>query len=142
MKPDHSKGPFVSVDACIDVGGRVVLVRRAHPPPGWALPGGFVEPGEVLADACRREAREETGLEIELVTQLFTYSDPRRDPRQHTISTVFAARATGAPTGGDDAAEARLFTEEEIPWSEIVFDHAEILRDWLHWRRTGERRAL
>jgi ADP-ribose pyrophosphatase YjhB (NUDIX family) len=142
MAWDRSKGPFVSVDACIEVGGRVVLVRRRHEPLGWALPGGFVDPGEDLASACRREALEETGLSIELVSQLFTYSDPGRDPRQHTISTVFAATAAGEPAGGDDAADARLFAESAIPWDELVFDHAGILRDWLRWRRTGERRAL
>lgn len=139
---NRGPGPFVSVDACLDVDGRVVLIRRANPPHGWALPGGFVDPGEDLATACRREVQEETGLDAELVTQLFTYSDPKRDPRQHTISTVFAARATGTPNGGDDAAEARLFTEAEIPWTEVVFDHADVLRDYFEWRRTGRRRAL
>lgn len=140
--PEHDKGPFVTVDACIDIGGRLVLVRRKYPPVGWALPGGFVDPGEDLATACRREALEETGLSVELLTQLFTYSDPRRDARKHTVSTVFAARAQGEPAGADDAEEARLFAEEEIPWGELVFDHAEIVRDYLHWKRTGERRSL
>ena len=139
---ERGRGPFVTVDACIEVGGRLVLVRRKFEPVGWALPGGFVDPGEDLASACRREAKEETGLDVTLTTQLFTYSDPRRDPRQHTISTAFAAEATGRPVGADDAAEARLFSEEELPWSELVFDHAQIVRDYLHWRRTGERRRL
>lgn len=133
------KGPFVTVDACIDVGGKLVLVRRKYPPVGWALPGGFVDPGEDLSTACRREAQEETGLTIDLVTQLWTYSDPRRDDRRHTISTVFAATAQGEPAGADDAEEARLFGEDELPWGELVFDHAEIVRDYLNWKRTGDR---
>jgi len=135
-------GPFPTVDACIEVDGKLVLVRRKFPPPGWALPGGFVEPGEDLASACRREALEETSLRIDLLCQLFTYSDPRRDQRKHTISTVFAARAVGRPVGGDDAAEARLFAEDGIPWGELAFDHAEIIRDYLAWKRTGQRRDL
>ena len=141
MKLEGS-GPFVTVDACIEVEGRLVLVRRRFEPVGWALPGGFVDPGEDLATACRREAKEETGLDVELLTQLFTYSDPRRDSRRHTVSTVFAARASGVPQGGDDAAEARLFALDELPLGELVFDHAEIVRDWLRWRQTGERRRL
>ncbi len=136
------RGPWVTVDACIAVGEKLVLVRRRFEPRGWALPGGFVEAGEDLASACRREAKEETGLDVQLVTQLFSYSDPRRDPRQHTVSTVFAATAEGTPVGADDAAEARLFAEDDLPWEEIVFDHAEIVRDYLRWRKTGERRKL
>lgn len=139
---DRGPGPFVTVDACIDIAGRLVLIRRKFEPVGWALPGGFVDPGEDLATACRREAREETGLDIELVTQLWTYSDPRRDKRKHTISTVFAARAGAEPKGGDDAEHAQLFAEDELPWSELVFDHAEILRDYLAWKKTGKRREL
>lgn len=136
---ERGKGPFVTVDACIEVGGAVVLVRRRYPPLGWALPGGYVNPGEDLSTACRRESLEETGLEIELLTQLWTYSDPSRDTRHHTVSTVFAARASGSPVGGDDAAEARLFTEAQVPWDELVFDHARIVRDYFRWRATGER---
>lgn len=141
MKPE-GRGPFVTVDACIDVGGKVVLIERAHAPVGYALPGGFVDPGETVAAAAIREAKEETGLDILLVAQLFTYSDPRRDPRQHTISTAFAATAQGVPAGGDDAATAALFTEDEVPWDRLVFDHAEILRDYFAWKRTGRHRRL
>ena len=137
------KNPLPTVDAVIaGPDGRVVLIDRKNEPHGWALPGGFVDAGEELGAACRREAREETGLEVELVTQLFSYSDPRRDPRKHTISTVYACRARGEPKGADDAREARWFAENEIPWNDLVFDHAEIIRDYFKWAKTGERRKL
>ncbi len=135
------RNPLPTVDLFIELpDGRFVLIRRKNPPHGWALPGGFVDEGEPLDRAAVREAREETGLDVELVEQFFTYSDPRRDPRKHTISTVFLARAAGEPEGGDDAAEARAFREDEIP--ELVFDHREIVEDILRYRRTGERRKL
>lgn len=137
--------PLPTTDAVIaGADGRVVLIRRKNEPRGWALPGGFVDAGEELGAACRREAREETGLEVRLVAQLFTYSDPRRDPRKHTLSTVYACEAgAGAePKGADDAAEARWFSESEIPWSGLCFDHGEILRDYFAWKKTGKRRLL
>jgi 8-oxo-dGTP diphosphatase len=118
-----------------------VLVRRKYPPQGWALPGGFVEEGETLEQAVVREAKEETGLDITLLEQLFTYSDPRRDPRRHTLSTVYAARAQGEPRAGDDAAEARAFAPGAMP-QPLVFDHAQILADWMRYKSTGERRKL
>ena len=139
------RNPLPTTDAVIaDPRGRVVLVMRKNEPRGWALPGGFVDWGEEIGAACRREAKEETGLDVELVAQLFTYSDPRRDPRKHTISTVYACKvAAGAePKGGDDAEEARWFAEAEVPWKELCFDHAEILRDYFRWARTGERRRV
>ncbi|GAC1593921.1 MAG: NUDIX hydrolase [Myxococcales bacterium] len=134
-----------TTDAIIaDPQGRVVLIRRKNPPHGWALPGGFIDAGESAGEACKREALEETGLRVELVAQLFTYSDPRRDPRLHTLSVCYACRApAGAvPKGADDALEARFFAEPEVPWRELCFDHAEILRDYFRWAKTGERRAL
>src|SRR5512141_1894479 len=97
-------GPAPTVDVVIALpGDRVVLVRRRNPPPGWALPGGFVDEGETLEAAAVREAREETGLEVALTEQFHAYSDPRRDPRRHTITTVFIGRAAGQPQGADDA---------------------------------------
>lgn len=139
------RNPTPTVDAVIaDPQGRVVLIRRKNPPYGWALPGGFIDAGESAADACRREAREETCLDVELVEQLFTYSDPRRDPRQFTLSVVFACRGPAGkePCGADDAQEARYFAEAAIPWADLCFDHAEILRDYFRWAKTGERRKL
>src|SRR5690606_34437213 len=119
---------------------RIVLIRRKNPPLGWALPGGFVDEGEPLEAAAVREAREETGLEVRLEEQFFTYSDPLRDPRLHTLSTVYLARAEGVPQGSDDAAEARAFAPDELP--PLVFDHGAIVADALHYFRTGERRKL
>ena len=110
-------------------GGGVVLIKRKNPPSGWALPGGFVDYGETVEHAAVREAKEETGLEVELVRLLGVYSDPTRDSRQHTISTVFVARASGTPMGGDDAAEAAVFNENDLP-AEIAFDHRKILEDY------------
>jgi 8-oxo-dGTP diphosphatase len=119
-------------------GDRVVLVRRGSPPPGWALPGGFVDEGETLEAAAVREAREETGLEVRLAELLYVYSDPRRDPRRHTVSAVFLGRAAGDPAGGDDAAEARAFAWDALP-SPIAFDHAAILADARRFLLTGAR---
>jgi len=126
------KNPVPTVDVIIRVGGGIVLVQRKYPPLGWALPGGFVDVGETLEAAAAREALEETGLVVRLVRQFHTYSDPVRDPRQHTISTVFLADAAGVPRGGDDAAAARIFPSGELP--PLVFDHAQILADYLAGR--------
>lgn len=134
------RGPSPTVDVVVALAGdRVVLVRRKHPPPGWALPGGFVDEGETLEAAAVREAREETGLEVTLTDLLYVYSDPRRDPRRHTVSAVFVGRASGEPAGADDAAEATAFAWDALP-SPLAFDHAEILRDARRFLLTGARR--
>lgn len=116
----------------------IVLIERKNEPRGWALPGGFVDYGEPLSVAARREAREETGLEVELVEQFHTYSHPDRDSRQHTQSTVFLARASGAPVGADDASRAEIFALTALP-DDLVFDHQQILDDYRAYRDLGER---
>ena len=138
------KNPLPTTDAIIEGNdGRVVLILRKNEPHGWALPGGFVDAGEELGKACMREAKEETGLDVEPIEQLFTYSDPRRDPRKHTISTVYACKVRGGRLeAADDARDARWFAEADVPWNELVFDHADILRDYFRWRKTGQRRKL
>ncbi|ATB37431.1 ADP-ribose pyrophosphatase [Cystobacter fuscus] len=136
------KNPVPTVDCIIELAGeRVVLIRRKNPPLGWALPGGFVDEGERLDVAAVREVKEETGLDVELVEQFFTYSDPSRDPRRHTLSTVFIGRARGEPRGADDAAEAKAFPVDALP-RELCFDHGTILADYLTYKRTGQRRKL
>jgi ADP-ribose pyrophosphatase YjhB (NUDIX family) len=127
-------GPFVVVDAIIETGAGIVLIERSNPPFGFALPGGFVDYGESLEQAVAREAREETGLVLLDLRQFHTYSDPGRDPRFHTISTVFAARAEGHPRAGDDAAAAREVPVGDIPRLSFAFDHGRILEDWLRSR--------
>jgi ADP-ribose pyrophosphatase YjhB (NUDIX family) len=116
------------VDIIIAVQGGIILINRKNKPLGWALPGGFVDYGESLEEAALREAREETGLQITLTGQMHTYSSPDRDPRQHTISTVFTATADGTPRAGDDAKQAAVFSLDELP--PLVFDHADILTDY------------
>jgi len=124
------RNPVPTVDIIIVLDGKIVLVKRRNPPHGWALPGGFVDYGETLEDAARREAFEETGLRITLTGQFHTYSNPNRDPRLHTITTVFLATATGIPTGGDDALVADVFKMGNLP--PLVFDHREILNDYFN----------
>lgn len=123
------RNPLLTVDVIIEINGGIVLIKRKNPPPGWAIPGGFVDYGESIEQCAVREAQEETGLDIKLTRQFHTYSDPGRDPRHHTVSTIFIATAAGAPHAGDDAREARIFTAESLP-DEIAFDHRKILQDY------------
>jgi len=128
------KNPFPTVDIIIEVepGGvetGIVLIKRRNEPLGWALPGGFVDYGESLEEAAVREAKEETGLSIHIIRQFHTYSDPKRDPRFHSISTVYIAKAQGLPEARDDAQEAGIFNQDNLP-EDIVFDHLKILRDY------------
>ena len=129
---DRYDQPRVTVDAFVGLErGRVLLVKRRHDPPGWALPGGFVDVGETLEDAVVRELAEETGLRARAVRQWHTYSDPARDPRHHTVSTVFLIDADGEPQAADDALEARYFPLAGLP-EPMAFDHARIVE---HVRR-------
>jgi 8-oxo-dGTP diphosphatase len=133
------RNPVPTVDIIIELeSGGIVLIRRKNPPPGWALPGGFVDYGESLETAAMREALEETTLHVQLVELFHVYSDPNRDPRQHTMSTVFIATASGTPRGEDDAAEAGVFSEQNLP-TPLAFDHAQIFQDYFRYKRTGER---
>lgn len=139
MTTKKRRNPLPTVDIIIEVVGpgntsRIVLVRRKNPPFGWALPGGFVDYGESLEEAAVREAREETSLRVDLLGQFHTYSEPGRDPRSHTISTVFIAQARGAPKAADDAREARTFDPFRVD-VELAFDHRQILEDYLAFRR-------
>ena len=138
MKPKaimkKPRNPFPTVDVIIEMQKGdgtpgIILIQRKNPPSGWALPGGFVDYGESLEKAAVREAREETSLNIHLVYQFHTYSDPGRDPRQHTISTVFIAHGSGKPQACDDARKIGIFTQAEIP-SLLAFDHRKILTDY------------
>lgn len=129
--PFGHKCPYPAADLIIELpGDRIVLIKRKYPPLGTALPGGFVEWGETVEEAAVREAKEETGLDIKLVKQLHVYSDPKRDPRFHTISIVFVATAEGEPCGGDDAAEAFAVRKDSLP-KDLCFDHDKVLQDYL-----------
>ncbi len=124
-------GPFTTTDAIIDVDGGVVVIKRSNPPFGWALPGGFVDYNESLEEAVRREMKEETGLDLLELKQFHTYSDPDRDPRFHTICTVFTAKAKGKPKAGDDAADLKVIQLKDIEGMEFAFDHKKILQDYI-----------
>ena len=126
---NNHKNPISTVDIIIELKGGIVLIKRKNPPKGWAIPGGFVDYGETLESAAVREAKEETGLDVELMRQFHTYSDPQRDPRQHTITTVYIAKAQGLAIAGDDAVEVRIFRKDELP-DKIAFDHRKILDDY------------
>ncbi|MDR9436822.1 MAG: NUDIX hydrolase [Thiohalophilus sp.] len=133
--------PLLTVDIIIRLFERpdepLVLIERKNPPPGWALPGGFVDIGETLETAAVREAREETGLQVTLERLLGCYSDPRRDPRGHTVSAVYIGYARGEPRAADDARAIRLASPTELP-EKLAFDHGLILDDYRHYLATGE----
>lgn len=133
--------PLLSVDVVIELRDRpgwpVVLIERKYPPPGWALPGGFVELGETLEQAAVREAMEETSLQVQLHVLLGCYSDPSRDLRGHTASAVYVATATGIPRARDDARNADVFAMDSFP-EKLAFDHGLILGDYRRYRASGE----
>jgi ADP-ribose pyrophosphatase YjhB (NUDIX family) len=123
--------PLLAVDGLVrDAEGRVLLIRRKNPPEGWAIPGGFVDVDEDPKDACVREVREETGVEVEVESLAGVYGRPGRDPRGHTVSIVYRCRLVrGTASGSDDAAEARWFSPSEIATLPLAFDHREVLAE-------------
>ena len=127
------RNPVPTVDIIIEQQGGIVLIERRNPPPGWALPGGFIDRGESAETAAAREAEEETSLTLVDLRQFHVYSDPDRDPRLHTITTVFVARGRGRLSAADDAVSARVFDPAELP-ERIAFDHREIIMDYVSGR--------
>ncbi|OPY76852.1 MAG: Bifunctional NMN adenylyltransferase/Nudix hydrolase [Syntrophorhabdus sp. PtaU1.Bin058] len=132
------KTPLLTVDIIIRYRGGIVMIERKNPPPGWAIPGGFVDIGESIEDAAVREAKEETSLDVMLIEQFHAYSKPDRDPRFHTVSVVFIADGKGTLKGRDDARKAEIFTEDSLPGM-IAFDHRGILTDYFRYIKTGKR---
>ncbi|MCX5859270.1 MAG: NUDIX hydrolase [Proteobacteria bacterium] len=136
------RNPLLTVDIIVEVSSGIILIERKNPPHGYALPGGFVDYGELLEAAARREAREETSLRVDLLEQFYTYSDPRRDPRHHTVTAVYLARvSSGKPRARDDARALGIFREDNLP-TEIAFDHRRILEDYFRYRKTGQRPSI
>ena len=139
------RNPTPTVDLIIELIDRphrpIVLIERQNPPYGWALPGGFVDYGESVETAARREAEEETSLQVTLIEQFQVYSDPTRDPRQHTLSVVLLASATGEPHAQDDAKAIQVCELWELP-SNLCFDHGQILADYRRYRHYGLRPSL
>ena len=131
------RNPVPTVDIIIEMKGGIVLIERRNAPFGWAIPGGFVDYGEPLEDAARREALEETSLHVNLKQMLYAYSNPARDPRRHTISTVFIADAKGVPQAADDAKNLQVYDIRKLP-KEMAFDHAQILADYVKFKKTGK----
>ncbi len=135
MTTKLSAGPYVTVDVIIELPEGIVIIKRSNPPFGWALPGGFVDYGESLEEAVIREAKEETHLDLIQLKQFHTYSEPTRDPRFHTIGTVFTACGQGAPQAGDDAAEIKIIKPNQIEKIKFAFDHQKILQEYLHLKK-------
>lgn len=132
--------PTLAADAIIELITRldrpIVLIKRKNPPFGWAIPGGFVDIGETIEQAARREAMEETGLVVRLRLLLGVYSDPSRDARGHTATAVYIAEAEGQPVAADDAEAVGIFTMDALP-SPLAFDHAMVLEDYRRFRANG-----
>lgn len=139
------RNPFPTVDIIIELADRpgrpILLIERLNEPHGWAIPGGFVDYGESVEQAAVRESKEEVGLDVKLKEQFHVYSDPKRDPRKHTLSIVFVAEATGEAKAGDDAKNVAIHAVDRLP-SPLCFDHGQILKDYCHYRETGKRPGI
>ena len=135
------KTPFLAVDGIVEIFSDygifegIVLIERLNTPKGLALPGGFVDIGETVEAAVRREMKEEISLDVTIKSLLGVYSDPKRDSRFHCVSIVYVCRAIGVPVGADDAKEAFVYRLEDIPYDKLVFDHAQIIRDYCNSRQ-------
>jgi len=141
MKEKKYRNPIPTVDIIILFKGKIILIERKNKPFGWAIPGGFVDYGENFEDAAVREAKEETGLDVKLIEQFHSYSSPDRDPRQHTVTTVYIANGFGIPKADDDAINLGFFDEETLP-NNIVFDHREIIADYYNYTSRGIRKKI
>ena len=128
-------GPFITVDIIIELPEGIVLIERSNPPYGWAIPGGFLDYNESLEDCAIREAKEETSLDVYDLKQLHTYSKPGRDPRFHTVTTVFTAQGKGVPRADSDAANLKVFKLEDALKLDLAFDHQQVISDYLKLRR-------
>ena len=114
----------------------IVLIERAFPPYGWAVPGGFVDVGERVESAAIREAKEEVKLDVKLIALLGIYSDPSRDHRGHTVTAVYVAEASGTPEAADDAKNCQIFKVDDLP-APLTFDHDQVLADYIQFRASG-----
>lgn len=132
--------PLLAADTLIELidqpGRPFVLIERANPPFGWAIPGGFVDVGESIEQAAMREAKEEVGLDVTLTALLGIYSNPARDPRNHTATAVYICQAKGTPKADDDAKNCGVFTFENLP-ADLAFDHALVLADYKQYCNSG-----
>ncbi|MBR9691775.1 NUDIX hydrolase [Candidatus Woesearchaeota archaeon] len=134
------RNPIPTTDIIIEYQKGVVLIERKNPPYGLAIPGGFAEWGISLEDNARKEAKEETNLEVILENPdtPFVFSDPDRDSRDHMISVTYIAKGYGELKAGDDAKDAKVYTINEIirlvENNQLAFDHADILRKYLKFR--------
>lgn len=141
------KPPILTTTAIIEVyeAGQfkgIVLIERGKAPFGKAIPGGKVEYGETVENAVRREMMEEVGLELKDLRQFHVYSDPARDFRHHSVEVAHTAKADKLPNAGDDASKAFVVKLEDIPWKELAFDHAIVLKDYIDWRNGDSSKGM
>ncbi len=140
MNTKH-QNPLLTVDIIIEINDGIILIERLNPPFGWALPGGFVDYGESIEAAAKREALEETSLSVTLKEQFHSYSDPKRDPRHHTVTTVFIASGSGIPKADDDAKNLKIVNKNNLP-ENIVFDHKKIISDYFRYKNGESKKNI